>query len=195
MHFPFLLATGLAFLSSSLSVSASTSSPSRLFETRSPKTCAPVTSEYLYQITADGVSKFGFLNHYSYIRLVSSEIVFSFATNIHAKGWEESDQLAWNLVKQDHDNFQIQSADGSKCASVRGKDQKVGLAACDTSASIFEITCSSCGTSSCGDPFANKCTIRSRKEEGQCLARVGKLIMTKKCDEKDKTQKWGFNLA
>ncbi|GAA5985667.1 hypothetical protein JCM5350_004130 [Sporobolomyces pararoseus] len=184
----FLLATGLAFLSSflSISVSASTSSPSRLLDTRSLKTCAPVSSEYLYQITADGVTKFGFMNHYSYIRL---------ATNIHAKGWEESDQLAWNLVKKDHEDFQIQSADGSKCASIRGKDRKVGLASCDSSASIFEISCSSCGTTSCGDPFANKCMIRSSKEKGQCLTRVGKLIMTKKCNDKDKTQKWGFNLA
>ncbi|GAA5895101.1 uncharacterized protein JCM6883_002319 [Sporobolomyces salmoneus] len=186
MHFRFSLATGLAFLLSSLSLVSA--SPSRLLEPRSSKTCAPTTSEYLYQVHADGVSKLGFMGHYSYIRL---------ATNLFAPGFEESDQLVWNLVESSSADsvFQIQTADGAKCASTRGNDQKVGVATCDTSESSFEISCTSCGTTSCGDPFANNCSIRSTTELDQCLSRIGKLIMTQRCNDKDKKQKWGFNLA
>ncbi|GAA5870645.1 hypothetical protein JCM16303_001544 [Sporobolomyces ruberrimus] len=189
MHLSHLLATGFALVSSFPFVSATSQlGPSRLESRASPsKTCSPATSEYLYHIHADGISKLGFMGHYSYIRL---------ATNLYAPGFEESDQLVWNLAENSDGTFKIQTSDGAKCAHTRGKNRKVGLASCkDSVESSFQIDCTSCGTTSCGDPFANKCSIRSRKEKGQCLSRIGKLIMTRECDEKDKRQRWGFHLA
>ncbi|GAA5924464.1 uncharacterized protein JCM15063_005652 [Sporobolomyces koalae] len=196
MHFsPLFLATGFALLStcvSALTSPPSTSSPiaqSRL-EARSSvsKTCHPASSDFLYQIHADGVSKLGFFAKGSYIRL---------ATNLHAPGFEDSDEIAWNLIHQTGKTFKIQTPDGKKCATSRGKNDKVGLASCKSSKTNFEISCVSCGKTSCGDPYANKCTIRSidRIAKGQCLSRVGKLIKTEKCNSKDKKQLWGFNLA
>ena len=75
MHFlsSLLCATGFATLLLFSPISASSSSsPSRLFTRSTSKICSPQTSEYLYNVHADGVTKFGFMGHYSYIRLVSS---------------------------------------------------------------------------------------------------------------------------
>ncbi|GAA5843830.1 hypothetical protein JCM5353_002519 [Sporobolomyces roseus] len=196
MHFlsSLLYATGFAclFFLSTVSASPSSSSPSRLASRSTSKTCSPKTSEYLYNVHADGLTKFGFMGHYSYIRL---------ATNLQAPAFKDSDQLVWNLAQVGNESnlHQIQIANGSKCATIRGKDRKVGLSTCSSSsATTFEIDCASCGETSCGDPYANQCmilTTDSSNAKDQCLSRVGKLIMTKDCDEKDKTQKWGFNLA
>ncbi|GAA6062316.1 hypothetical protein JCM10212_006868 [Sporobolomyces blumeae] len=209
MHLSFpslVLATGFATLSH-----ASRSSPFARLDARSTaststvatSSCVPETSEYLYSVTADGLSKFGFMAHYSYIRL---------ATDIYAPGFADDDDLVWNLVKGSDDHlFKLQTPDGGKCAVVRGPDRKVGLSDCSSPAAELEIACQSCGKTSCGDPYASKCTIKStsissttndgdRGDRGgatneQCLTRDHKLIMTRDCDERDKKQKWTFALA
>ncbi|GAA5868301.1 hypothetical protein JCM8547_002312 [Rhodosporidiobolus lusitaniae] len=180
MHFT-LVSTVVA-LAASTSVSARHGAPLRERAT-SPSTCSPETSSYLWNVLAPG-HKMAWQAHNKY------------TTKVKTRFTEDDSQetnVTWNLVNVEGSKYKIQTADGSLCLQTQGEEGKnIASYYCSTDASVFDITCTSCGTSSCGDPFASSCTVVGTDD--LCVERKDGKLISETCDG-GKAQKWDFVLA
>ncbi|GAA5918713.1 hypothetical protein JCM6882_008753 [Rhodosporidiobolus microsporus] len=148
-------------------------------------TCAPATSDYLWNVLANKVHNIAFASHNKQITKVD--------TKFESERSNET-KLMWNVAKLDNGNYQIQTGDGTTCLRARGEGINIAAYTCDDAAAEYKITCQTCGTSSCGDPFSSGCTIQSTDVKGQCITRLDGKLVSSAC-KGNKAQLWDFELA
>ncbi|BGO97325.1 Secreted protein [Rhodotorula toruloides] len=182
MHFSLLslFALALAATGTTGTTAKSSSTP-----TKAVKTCSPPKSDYLWNVLAYKNHNIGFqTSSASHVRL---------ATRVTGKV-NTHENLLWNVVPASKGVHHIETTTG-KCLISHGKKSAVTLGSCKSPSADWEISCTKCGKTACGDEFADECVVKSRTHKGQCVARVNGGLRELPCDAKSKVQLWDFTLA
>ncbi|GEM09114.1 ricin B lectin domain protein [Rhodotorula toruloides] len=167
-------------------------------------TCSPPKSDYLWNVLAHKNHNIGFrTSSASHVKLATR---VTDRVNTH-------ENMLWNVVPASKGVHRIETATG-RCLISHGKNAVITLGSCNSpSAAVcpshylvaalslrihvtqWEISCTKCGKTACGDEFANECVVKSKTQEGHCIARVKGGLREFPCEAKSKVQLWDFVLA
>ncbi|BGP29616.1 hypothetical protein JCM10296v2_001355 [Rhodotorula toruloides] len=162
-----------------------TSAKSSSAPTEAVKTCSPPKSDYLWNVLAYKNHNIGFQT--------SSATRVRLATRVTDKV-NTHENLLWNVVPASKGAHHIETTTG-KCLISLGKNAAVTLGSCKSPSAAWEISCTNCGKTACGDEFADECVVKSKTHKGHCVARVSGSLRELPCDTKSKIQLWDFTLA
>ncbi|BGP05572.1 hypothetical protein OF846_000690 [Rhodotorula toruloides] len=179
MHFSFLSLFALALTATGATAKSSSTT------TKHVKTCSPPKSDYLWNVLANKNHNIGFQT--------SSATHVRLATRVTDKV-NTHENLLWNVVPASKGVHHIETTTG-KCLTSHGKNAAVTLGSCSSPSTAWEISCTKCGKTACGDEYADECVVKSKTHKGQCVARVNGGLRELPCDNKSKIQLWDFTLA
>ncbi|BGP22405.1 hypothetical protein JCM10295v2_001284 [Rhodotorula toruloides] len=148
-------------------------------------TCSPPKSDYLWNVLAHKNHNIGFrTSSASHVKLATR---VTDRVNTH-------ENMLWNVVPASKGVHRIETATG-RCLISHGKNAVITLGSCNSPSAAWEISCTKCGKTACGDEFANECVVKSKTQEGHCIARVKGGLREFPCEAKSKVQLWDFVLA